>query len=689
MAKKEEIQENPYGVETGIVALDLVLGGYLPLGKIIELNGESACVDKDTEFFNGHEWKKISEYTKEDKVLQYDLELDKAMLVEPDDYIKLPCSKITEIKSKFGVNQCLTDNHVVPYITCRGHWKTTTFDEVVKKHNENIIGFRGRFKTTFDYEGSGILLSDNMIRLAVAIFADGHFPRNSTYCVFRLKKERKITRLKMLLDTLNIKYRFDVKDGYTVIVFYAPFREKHYPKEWYQCTKEQFRVITDECLLWDGCLEHRRFSTCCKADADFIQFACATIGIRATISVNDRVGKPYKTGGKDYIRKSVEYSVNFTGNNLVSIMKGTANKNPVIPIEKTPEDGYCYCFTVPSGYLVLRRGNCIFVTGNCGKSTLALYLSSKLCKQGKKVYYIDIERGVTEGIMKNMNLLEHLGKNFVLDQKTSLYSELQVVMDEQIGKDPKDRTEKPVRTDNTPDLIILDSLAMLVPDGSKEKTIDSNVTNNMLAARYATQMFKDIVGDLAEVNTTFLFINHTQTKMKKIGFNMQMAYQDSAGSSIVKYGPDVRLYMSDTKELKVIRKTVVGNQEARIGATSNIWTKKSRVEDNGIKMPIKMIDAYGVFNGYTLRPICENLGWISGSGGHYYVQKQIVPKELHDKVKEKGYYINGSNEVEIYCQQNANLIVEALKKNHLYRLTLDRAEHKTMMDVVQKTESKK
>lgn len=353
------------------------------------------------------------------------------------------------------------------------------------------------------------------------------------------------------------------------------------------------------------------------------------------------------------------------------------------------ETGIVALDLVLGGYLPLGKIIELNAESAAGKSTLALYLSSKLCKQGKKVYYIDIERGVTEGIMKNMNLLEHLGKNFVLDQKTSLYSELQVVMDEQIGKNPKDRTKKPVRTDNTPDLIILDSLAMLVPDGSKEKTIDSNVTNNMLAARYATQMFKDIVGDLAEVNTTFLFINHTQTKMKKIGLNMQMAYQDSAGSSIVKYGPDVRLYMSDTKELKVIRKTVVGSQEARIGATSNIWTKKSRVEDNGIKIPIKMIDAYGVFNGYTLRPICENLGWISGSGGHYYVQKQIVPKELHDKVKEKGYYINGSNEVEIYCQQNANLIVEALKKNHLYRLTLDRAEHKTMMDVVQKTESKK
>ena len=40
-------------------------------------------------------------------------------------------------------------------------------------------------------------------------------------------------------------------------------------------------------------------------------------------------------------------------------------------IEKVPtKDGYKYCFSVPSSYLVLRRNNKIFVTGNSGKSSL-------------------------------------------------------------------------------------------------------------------------------------------------------------------------------------------------------------------------------------------------------------------------------------------------------------------------------
>ena len=34
-----------------------------------------------------------------------------------------------------------------------------------------------------------------------------------------------------------------------------------------------------------------------------------------------------------------------------------------------PRDGYKYCFTVPSSYLILRRNNHIFVSGNCGKTS--------------------------------------------------------------------------------------------------------------------------------------------------------------------------------------------------------------------------------------------------------------------------------------------------------------------------------
>lgn len=57
------------------------------MGDVTVLSGLSGCVDCDTEYFNGTEWKKISDYSYGDKVLQYNKD-GSAELVYPTDYIK-------------------------------------------------------------------------------------------------------------------------------------------------------------------------------------------------------------------------------------------------------------------------------------------------------------------------------------------------------------------------------------------------------------------------------------------------------------------------------------------------------------------------------------------------------------------------------------------------------------------------
>ena len=39
--------------------------------RVIAITGGAGCVDCDTEYFNGREWKKISDFTDGDRVLQY------------------------------------------------------------------------------------------------------------------------------------------------------------------------------------------------------------------------------------------------------------------------------------------------------------------------------------------------------------------------------------------------------------------------------------------------------------------------------------------------------------------------------------------------------------------------------------------------------------------------------------------
>lgn len=323
--------------------------------------------------------------------------------------------------------------------------------------------------------------------------------------------------------------------------------------------------------------------------------------------------------------------------------------------------------TLPKGKIIELNGD-----SQVGKSTLALYVASKIVKQGRKVWYIDIERGITTGMTDIMGLTPYLGNLFLLDQETSLFSELQEQTDRAMGKG-KDRKKLPEVTEDTPDLIIVDSLGCLQPDASKEKDIEGIVNNNMLMSRYTKQMFKDLIPDVDASKTTIIFINHLTTVFQKIGFGSQIAKQESAGASMVKYGPDIRLMISMKKKLTKNRETVVGVQETKYGSEVEIYAKKSRLVDNEIRIPMMIIDGMGVFNGFTLFHICKAQGWIIPNGSYFTVIPPIIDKE-------KTYH--GVKQLYPYLQQNSLQIVELLKKEDKYKLTYDKDKAKTMSDMV-------
>ena len=369
--------------------------GGLKRGNIYSLTAPSGCVDCDTEFFNGTEWKRIADYQESDKVLQYN-ENGVAELVFPIRYIKNKADYLWRFKTKYGLDQCLSDEHTVVYKSptsgCgnEGRLNKIKFRELREKHESNKNGFCGRFYTTFDYSGDGIKLSDDEIRLMIATFADGSFFKdkyldNPNYCRFHIKKKRKKERLINLAKSANCQYEIkqNAIEGYHDIYITVPFRAKSFPKEWYNCNKRQLQIIADEVMFWDGSYkENNRFSTKIKEDADFIQFVFSSLGYRATIATRNRVGQEYETCGKMYTRKSLEYSVSYTKRNLVGM---TSNSNKTKIEKYRTLDGYEYCFTVPSHMLVLRRNDKIFITGNCGKSTILInYIMPSMLKHNER-----------------------------------------------------------------------------------------------------------------------------------------------------------------------------------------------------------------------------------------------------------------------------------------------------------------
>ena len=355
--------------------------------NVVIIRGYGGCVDCDTEYFNGSEWKRIADYTDGEQVLQWN-EDGSANLVYPKKYVKLPQDTLYHFETEYGLDQTLSLGHRVVYRTAKGKLHIEPFEKVMEKQLKQKSRFNGKFITTFNYSGSGINKTEMEIRLQIAYMADGSFAKNSssTWCTMRLKKERKQKRLEWLLQENKIEYKkkYEESTGFNIYNFYAPNREKEFESYWYNCTNEQFGFICDEVLYWDGSTTSgkKRFSSTSKKTIDFVQFAFATQGKRSAVKIDDRVGNEI-TKSKGHTYRSICYGINISDNTLVGMCKELRNSNgrrenvtEIVPYHT--KDGYQYCFSVPSTMLVLRRNGKIFITGNTGKSSTVAGLLSCL-----------------------------------------------------------------------------------------------------------------------------------------------------------------------------------------------------------------------------------------------------------------------------------------------------------------------
>lgn len=360
---------------------------YCLTNGVTIISGSAGCVDCDTEYFNGTEWKRIADYTKGDKVLQYN-EDGTAELVEPLDYVKYPETQLYRVATKYGLDMCLSAEHNVYYITSKGNLYHKSWADVLKAHQNTQGGFSGKFITSFKSGGKGMDLTNAQIKVMLAVIADGSFTanENSLLCRFHIKKERKKIELRKILKEAGIEWKehISVAPGYIDFYITAPRKEKEFSDYWYNCSQEQLQLICDNILKWDGSVANGRksFSTTLKQTADFVQYAFTACGYRAVIKERDRRGIPYDDKPQ-YIRKSLEYEIIISNRTLIG-MGGCHPGNPHPEIEVyTPKDGYKYCFTVPTHMWVMRRNGKIVVTGNTGKSTLMKAVTQILQKDNR------------------------------------------------------------------------------------------------------------------------------------------------------------------------------------------------------------------------------------------------------------------------------------------------------------------
>lgn len=344
------------------------------------------CLDKETEILTENGWIRIADWSNE-KILQYDKEIDTAHFETPNAFIKKPCDEFFHLFTKYGLDQMVSDEHKILAwigIKNRGYVLTDYIaSDFVRKHNSLKKGISGGIKTTFNLESKGLDMSDEDIRVIAMISADGtirkKFP-DHTRVEIHLRKERKVERAKHLLNAAGLDFScHERKDGTTNFYVHGkPWYTKDLTIFW-AANQHQLKTLAEESLEWDGTKRKNggfSYSTTIKQNADVIQFAFAANGVRCGIQIID-----WKKNGW-----SNTYSVYSTANEIVRFPERNIQK-------KKSEDGFKYCFTTNTGYFIIRRNNKISITGNCGMETTRIQESYMELQKLDKLIYEKIPSG--------------------------------------------------------------------------------------------------------------------------------------------------------------------------------------------------------------------------------------------------------------------------------------------------------
>jgi tRNA-splicing ligase RtcB len=337
------------------------VGSVIPTDRAIipaAVGVDIGCVDKDSEYLSPTGWRKISEYVG-GPVMQYDPETGQGAFVEPSRYVVRDEEKFFSIQSKYGINQFLSADHKMLVWDIRGrdrHRVMTTISaaDYVAEDTRLIQGFKAEFETTFTpVLDTKVDLSDEQIRVQVMLSADG-FRYSKSDMKIRVKKQRKIERVKELLSAASIEYRLTEWDnGVSEFTLTPPVYTKDLSMFW-EASLEQLKVIAEECIHWDGNADDQVFFTRDRGNADFIHYAFTATGKRGVLRSDV---------GKDGV---LDYRV-FAQDNTRVARYGN-DRTPVEEVDSV--DGKSYCFTVPSGFWVMRRGGNVVMTGNCGMQAL-------------------------------------------------------------------------------------------------------------------------------------------------------------------------------------------------------------------------------------------------------------------------------------------------------------------------------
>lgn len=231
----------------------------------------------------------------------------------------------------------------------------------------------GTIPHTGVFQGSDPFSDSWFIKLLVAFQADGSWAwRNEkigepAYLDFGFTKERKIQRIKEILDALHMPYtqkltgavnprtRIWVDAHPNVLRLWAllgPY--KHFGAGLLQWPLGARLTFLDELSLWDGTRFGREdYNSVESVNADIVQ-ACAVVSGRTARKFTEENKNGIQPIHKVRLLKSVHRTREWS--HLRTLRRRMVDY-----------DGRLYCVSVPSGFLLVRRNGKVTVSGNTGR----------------------------------------------------------------------------------------------------------------------------------------------------------------------------------------------------------------------------------------------------------------------------------------------------------------------------------
>lgn len=300
-------------------------------------------------------------------------------------------------------------------------------------------------------------------------------------------------------------------------------------------------------------------------------------------------------------------------------------------------------------------GKIITIIGKSGsgKTTLAIQIASSIVKpfEQSTIFFLDAESGTTESRIRMVTGMSHeeyktkvslkhgistdmVIRNIAQIHKLKLEHEKELLMDDPDGNLDDDGRIKRILP---PTVVIVDSIAMLVPEGGDDD-FDDGLQGQMLATKMAkanTQMAKFAVSRCNSANIILIFINHITQKVSTgptpVASSINFLKQDESLP-----GGNAIQYLTNT-----LIKTVTSSKldEEKTYGIKGFYVKveliKSRTAPAGSVTNLIYDQVNGFDNELSMLEYLKDNSFIKGGGLAYYVEGMDTVKFRLSNFKQK------------------------------------------------------